>query len=377
MYLLYAPPEKFQKLPPKAPLISDEVLFTHNVAYCPKYYWYKIHILKGCRDVSPGWMKRLRPKRILRNVLIFATGGLGDSMWSMPFARAVREKYPTARIIIIADRKASPVWQGVPFASGIVEDKFWNVQSLVRNADEIWDFGGIATILKKEMKMDPVEAIFYDAKWPLPKDKSKCKPAPIVQLEEGQRAQAELGRRGVNIKEDTIISISLESSTPNRNWPFEYVKELTKELIADGKKVLWLGESVQWADRVLDEETKQIGAVNFISDTSVRQVMALIAISDLFIGPNSGLMVIATALGIPTIGLFGAFNPMLRAKYYTKFVPIWGRSECAPCNEHWTECPKGNIAPCMKLITSDLVYNASIRLLKECPRSKLGRLPIE
>ena len=105
--------------------------------------------------------------------------------------------------------------------------------------------------------------------------------------------------------------------------------------------------------------------------------MAIIAISDLYIGPNSGLMVIATSLGIPTVGLFGAFNPAIRAKFYERFCAVWGRPKCAPCGEHWTECRLGHPAPCMKLVDPVQVYATAQKLLSKFPRHLLEKMPIE
>lgn len=375
MYLLYAPREKFNNLPPKTPLITEEVLFTSNVAYCPKFFWKKYHILQGCRDVTPNWMVRMRQRRELKNILLIATGGIGDSMWCMPFANALRKKYPQAAILAVCSERVMPVWQGVPYCNMCVKDEFWNMQALVRGADEVFDFAGVAT--GKEKQLDPIETVFKTGELPLPKDKKDCRPQLVVTIDEGKRIEAMLKREGISTRTDKIVSIALESSTSNRNWVFEYVKETTKKLIADGYKVIWLGESTDYETRMLDDETNAIGATNLVHRTNLRETMAVLALTDVFVGPASGLMVIATSLEIPTVGLFGAFNPKSRDKFYTKFIPLWHKIECAPCYEHWTECRKGHPAPCMKVIQPIEVYEAIKKLLSLYPRSILGKLPIE
>lgn len=375
MYLLYAPEDKFHKIPPKTPLISEEVLFTNNIAYCPKFFWKKFHVMQGCRDITPGWMVRMRHRRELNNILVIATGGIGDSMWCMPFAKALREKYPRAVILIVCTERVMPAWQGAPYANMCVKDEFWNLQNLIRSADEVYDFGGVAT--GKEKRLDPVEMIFKVGELPLPKDKKDCRPMLVVTIDEGKRAEALLKREGADTKTDKIISIGLESSTSNRNWVFEYVKELTKKLIADGFKVVWLGESTDYETRFLDSETNDIGAINLVHRTTLRESIAIIALSDVFVGPASGLMIIATSLEIPTVGLFGAFNPKVRDKFYTKFIPLWHKIDCAPCNEHWTECHLGHPAPCMKVISPGEVYEAIIKLKQKWPRLTIAKLPIE
>ncbi len=375
MYLLYAPPEKYGLLPPRTPLITEEVLFTSNIAFCPKYFWKKYHILQGCRDLTPGWMARMRARRELKNILIVASGGIGDSMWCMPFANALRKKYPQSAILVVCNERVMPAWLGVPYCNMCVKDEFWNMQGLVRGADEVFDFAGIAT--GKDKRTDPVESVFKVGELPLPKEKKDCRPQLTITIDEGKRAEALLRREGIEVKTDKIISIALESSTSNRNWVFEYVKDLTKQLISEGFKVIWLGESTDYETRMLDDETNAIGAVNLTHRTNLREVMAVLALTDVFVGPASGLMVIATSLETPTVGLFGAFDPKGRDKFYTKFIPIWYKIDCAPCNEHWTECQKGHPAPCMKIIMPSEVYAAIKKVIALYPRQTIGKLPIE
>ena len=410
MYLLYAPVERFRNLPNGLPLITEEVKFYNNVAFCPKFYWRKYHILQGCRDVTPGWMKRKRQTRQLKNILVIATGGHGDVMWTMPFVRDLRSRYPESKILIATEEKHMPLWYSFPYSNLCVKDDFWNLQNLIRSADEVYDFGGIATILKKEMRLDPVEATFKTTETPLPKDRRLLRPHLVVTLDEGKKMEARLKRDGLDIREEKFIIIALEASTANRNWPFTYARLLSERLVKDGYKVVWLSEKKDLSDShflgcscgaEITVNTKDIsrltdwicpdcgktihirpddhipGVLNWGGKTNLREAMAIIALADAFIGPNSALMVMAASLEIPTVGLFGAFNPAIRAKYYDKFTGLWGKVPCAPCNEHWTECHLGYPAPCMKVLTVDKVHQAVLKLLTTYPRQVLGKLPIE
>jgi len=258
MYLLYAPREKFGQIPPGQVLFSNEVKFYQNVAFCPKFYWKKVHTENGCRDISPNSFKRLREKKQLRTVTIFATGGIGDSMWAMPFVRALKEKYPQCAIIVVTEKKNAEVWKNIPYVVGVIQNAFWNVAGVIRKSDDVYDFGGIATILKKQMKLDPIEATFKMAGFPLPKEKSACRPKLIVTIDEGKAAERFLKTKDIDVKKDKIICIGLEASTSNRHWPFEYVKLLTKQLIHEQYKVIWLGKDKEHSARFLDEETNAI-----------------------------------------------------------------------------------------------------------------------
>lgn len=376
MYLLYANPKKFGLLPPRTTLNTDEVVFVHNLAFCPKHFWRRVHVINGCFDVTPPFMKRLRKKRKLSNILILAQGGIGDSIWIMPFARFMKEKFPNAKVVVAVNPKTKPVWEHVPYINGLVRDDIHILYSLIRTADEVFDFGGIATYLPKERRMDPTDAIFYNSGHTAPKERSKCRPWVTVTQGEGKAAEEILKHGNIDARLDKIVMINLESSTSNRNWPLEYVIELTKALSYDDIKVVWLGTSERYYEYSFDDLNVSKNFFNLTCKTSLRNAMSLLALADVFVGPSSGLLCLAGAMVIPSVGLFGAFNPKDRSKYYDKFIPLWGRANCAPCRDHWTECPHGHPSPCMKMISAELVYKMVKQALKQWPRRIAEKAPI-
>ena len=77
---------------------------------------------------------------------------------------------------------------------------------------------------------------------------------------------------------------------------------------------------------------------------SLREAMIHLAACDVFISSDSGLMHVAAALGVPTIGLFGPTHPALgfapAGERATNFHSgIW----CSPCHRHGAaECFRGH-----------------------------------
>lgn len=376
MHLIIAPPEKFGRIPSGQSIISKEIPFFSNIAFCPKYYWFKIHIMAGCKDITPKFFLKLRQKRQLQTILIFARGGIGDTMWAMPACRALKEKFPTAAIMVVCEKKHAPIWKGVPYITGTAEDGFWNVTGFIEKADEAFDFGGIVTVDGNLTKLDPIISTFKIIGLPLPKERKKCRPMLVVTADEGQLAERRLEEEGILLNKHKIITIGTESSTSNRNWPFAYTIELSKALVANGFKVVWLGNDHGKNSQIIKEETESAGALNLIANTHIRQAMAIIALSDVYIGPSSGLLCIATALETPSIGLWGAFDPACRSTFYDKYIAIWGKEKCSPCAEHWTECRHGHPAPCMKRITPSMVYDKVTEILRKYPRTLEERKPI-
>ncbi len=409
MYLLFAPTQKFGSLPPNSCPISSEVKFFNNVAFCQKSYWRKIHLLEGFRDITPRFMVKLRKTRRLKNILFIAKGGLGDVMWTLPTIKQLKQLHPQSTILVLTDKRTFPVFQGFPYIQGVIKDNIWNVQKLIETADEVFDFGGVATFYKDHKKKEPVTACFDMAEIKRPKLKADYRPHLVITIDEGKQAEELLLNHNIDTRKDRFVTIATESSTPNRDWPYSYTKALTTLLIKKGFKVAWLSSKTKLSSSfsfscecgyVFNFSSKKepkgmtilcpncgktitklksdipSGLADLTGKTSFRLASAIIGLSDLFIGPNSGLLVVATSLLIPSIGLYGAFDYKRLSKYYEKFCAISGTAPCAPCNEHWTECPKGHPSPCMKDIQPSVVLDCATQMINKFPRTKKEKLPI-
>lgn len=377
MYLLQAPQKKFGLIPPNTALITDEVKFTNNYAFTHKYYWKKIHCQNGCIDITPKAIENIRKKRELKTVTFIAKGGIGDCLWTMPAVKMFRELNPKCYIFIITEAKSKLIWKNCQYINGFAEDGIWNTENVIRKAEDVLEFGGVATVFKDQMKLDPVEAIFKIMGYKIPKDKSKMRPDLTVTVDEGEAAKKYLKDKGIDIEKDKIITIGLDASTSNRHYPIDFIKMVSEKLVEQNIKVIWMGKTEEYRADLINDKYKIKGVTNITCETNIREAMAILALSDLHINPNSGLLVISTALNIPTIGLFGAFEPKIRCKFYERFKALYVPTDCSPCNEHWTECRHGHPAPCMKNITPGLLYKTCMQMLKENPRYLIEKLPIK
>lgn len=410
MYLIYAPPKKFSILPPGAAPLTPHVTFFQNVAYCDKFYFYKMHMLASFVDLSPHWMRRARKKRTLRTVLFILGGAYGDSMWIMPVIRQFRSLYPSTKITVCAPPRTLNLYQNFPYADNFIPDSPHLLQGAISSHEEVYDFGGIATFLVKEMRMDPVDAAFHHIQLPPPRDPALMLPHLVITLDEAQRAKTLLEKYSIHPTTEKIICICCETSTSNRNWPISYLIDLSKLLLSEGYKVIVLGLDTNIRDitsltcscgwnftistknipeslsvccpschayTLLDRFGCPPGIHDFTSLTDYRTTLAILSLSDAFVGPASSLIVASTALSIPTVGIFGSFSPRSRCKYYRKFFFVWGKPDCAPCNDHWTECPHGSPAPCMKLATPQQVFIQIQALLMAYPRPSITKNPFE
>lgn len=143
-----------------------------------------------------------------------------------------------------------------------------------------------------------------------------------------------------------------------KSWSPEFFRRLAGALSSGGRAVEFIEFGKQCPGAGIGRDLRD--------KLSLEQTAAAIATCALFIGPDSGLVHLALALGVPTVGLYGpvrpdtAFGPRARLRAVT--APV----ACAGC---WTDgrmtqpgvCPLDIHSeapeeyPCMRSITPDLV----------------------
>jgi ADP-heptose:LPS heptosyltransferase len=97
---------------------------------------------------------------------------------------------------------------------------------------------------------------------------------------------------------------------------------------------------------------------NYASKISLMQSGALIQRSSLFIGPDSGLMHMACAIGVPVIGIFGPSNLAKWGPKGAKNKVITENVSCSPCTRFGYTVPTCNGSyHCMKNIKIDRVIH--------------------
>ena len=85
---------------------------------------------------------------------------------------------------------------------------------------------------------------------------------------------------------------------------------------------------------------------NLVGGTSLREAIGIIAKARIAVGPDTGLMHIAAAVGTPVVSLWGATSPRRTGPYGFGDLAIQGRAPCSPC--YRKRCPIGRV--CMQSI---------------------------
>jgi lipopolysaccharide heptosyltransferase II len=101
----------------------------------------------------------------------------------------------------------------------------------------------------------------------------------------------------------------------------------------------------------------RMSLTNLVGHTSLREAIGIIARAKVAVGPDTGLMHIAAALGTPVVSLWGATSPLRTGPYGFEDLVIQGKASCSPC--YLKRCPIGRV--CMRAIETEEVA-AKVRI---------------
>ncbi len=176
----------------------------------------------------------------------------------------------------------------------------------------------------------------------------------------GERLSAE----GVSAS-DLLVGVHPGSVWATKRWPLERYAELTRRLSRElGARVLLVGSGGDQKLTAELAERSQVPAIDWAGKTSLEELIELMGRLRLFITNDSGPMHIATARGVPTLGIFG---PTTRELGFFPYGPghrvLEADLACRPCGLHGTaRCPHGHFL-CMRLISVREVFETAKQML--------------
>jgi heptosyltransferase-2 len=150
-----------------------------------------------------------------------------------------------------------------------------------------------------------------------------------------------------------------------RRWPAERFAELGDRLTGEfGARILIFGGP---DEEDLKERLREgmSGPAVIVSGTTMRQTAALIEHCDLFVSNDSALMHTAAAMKVPCLVIFGPTNPKWVYPYGTLYRIVRLDLDCSPCfyySARPLHCRKGNF-PCIADLGVEQAFQAARDLL--------------
>jgi len=113
------------------------------------------------------------------------------------------------------------------------------------------------------------------------------------------------------------VALGVGSSEPYKQWGAERFSALARTLLEDrGGSVFIVGGDAErpLGAAILNVAGPVAGSMHAFLGMPLEQTAALLAASDLYIGNDTGVLNMAAAVGIPSIGLFGGSEPLWHAR---------------------------------------------------------------
>ena len=159
-----------------------------------------------------------------------------------------------------------------------------------------------------------------------------------------------------------------------RRWAPERFAQLADTLFHDaGGQLILMGgpEETELHQQIMSLMRSEMPVRSFAGKGNIRVAAAILEQADLFVGNDSGLMHMATAVGTPTVGIFGltnsdAWGPYIGGEPGQQAVVVKLNLPCMPCfyRGHDLGTPEGCMTrDCLAMLGVDSVATAARRLL--------------
>lgn len=306
-----------------------------------------------CLPLRP-FIRSSAPQGEIRNILVMEPWQIGDVVLATPALRALRARFPEARITLLGKPHAEELLRH----SGLVDEVIvfdipWTAKSAkydprryesgrlralisdlrARRFDLTvdarmdlrsniltylsgaprrigYDFGGGSFLLTDALKANPDERHRVDD-WlelmkPLGSDEHF---EPLLRVSDDEQTQAEQTLRAHGIRPgDVVVAIHGGASDERRRWATEHFERVAERLVErDGAKIVWFLEP--------DAPDRAIPVASAVLRTSLREMMAILTHCRLLVCNDSGPMHIADALDVPVVAVFLTGNPVWHRPY--------------------------------------------------------------
>ena len=347
--------------------------------------------------------------RPIERIVVRGTNWVGDAVMTIPALRQLRRLFPNAHITLATRSWAEglfadsdflddlQVHEGSGLRSVVQQVRQWRkrnfdlaillpnsletalVASLARVPLRI----GYATDGRQALLTHPLvlpewreskhEVFYYlkivaELEWLVKQEQSflATQPDGSLEVSEARRSTARDFLRARGVREGNLLVALCPGSINSRakRWPAERYAALADRLIDElGAQILLVGSKAEAG--VSQEVSGQMRSQPLIltGQTDLAQLVATLSLVDLLVTNDTGPAHIASALGRPTLVIFGPTNPLTTRPFSPLGEIVRKPPDCAPCMLR--DCPIDH--RCMTAITPEDVFERARTLLIDKP----------
>lgn len=363
-------------------------------------YGGRIAIVGDPKDHSTrDLLSRLREDAAPSRILIVRLGSLGDLVHTLPAVAALRHRFPHATIDWLVDAPHRSFLELVPIVSSLVVLPGRNAAAWLetrrvlrdRDYDIAFDFQGLlksAALARlsgaKRVLGFERPALRESAAAPLYTERVVVDDSQHVIRKNLQLAASVTGSapatfefpivppasavvdRFLRDAAGPMALINPGAAWPNKRWPPDRLAAVARHLRDHHRMhsvVLWGPGESEAATAIV---AASAGAARLAPETTLPELVALARHARLMVSGDTGPLHIASALGVPTVSLFGPTNPARNGPWNPADIAL-ARYERCDCH-YERKCRHPEDKWCLQTITVDDVIAAVDARLREKDR---------
>jgi len=338
-----------------------------------------------------------------KKILIVLHGSIGDVIRALPLAKLLRKGFPKAYLAWSVEPAARPLLEGCPELDEIIlfdRGRSWRawwpflVKIRSRRFDLVLDLqrhlksGVISRYSGAPQRIGFHRSDSKEFNWLFNNQRIERFGESISKLDHYLKFADYLGidrspvgwEFVVTAEEKVAVAEHLSpvrrrfavlfvgTRWPSKQWFPAQIAECARWLQAEQQlDVVLLGAK---EDQTIAREAMALASgpvIDLVGRTSLREALGIIERADVAVGPDTGLMHIAAAVGTPVVSLWGATDPQRTGPYGFSELAIQGQAPCVPCRRR--QCAIGRI--CMQSITKEQIVAKVEQALRGGPAGEV------
>lgn len=275
------------------------------------------------------------------SIVIYSTTALGDLMFNTPAIRAIRERFPAAKLTLVSSLKNKAIVEKCEYFSHVV---YWD-QKIIDMLPAVWRIRRqkpeLAILLHSKQPYDVLSAVMSGCNFiirdnyspqPMGMERwlanySRAYDGHIIQRK--MKLVSSLGCTTDNIsmfvpapftpivrdRENKTVAFQMGASNQLRCWPVSRFVELAKLVLSANRSysiaLIGTAKEKELAESFLSAlppaELSRIA--NYVGSTTLTELLSHIDSFDVLVTGDTGPLHLAIALRTPTISLFATANP--------------------------------------------------------------------
>ncbi len=294
-----------------------------------------------------------------KSICIFRLSAIGDVCNTLPILRTLQATWPNCKITWIIGKLEASLFADIPDVEFIIFDKSLGRKANLQLKQHLQgrEFDVLLMMqaalraslacrhIKAEYKIGFDKQRAKDFQWLF--SKQRIKAGPNSHVMDGlfgftkalgikhqihawnipiSQTDTDFAHSVIDNKKSIVISpCSSERKNNFRNWSPGNFASLSTQLISQGFKVILTGGPSQKEtdySQTIKDITNSDDIINLIGKTSLKQLYALISLTDIVIAPDSGPIHMANSAQTACIGLYASSNPLRTGPYHQQHLVV-------------------------------------------------------